>query len=94
MLITSTKQSNEVDSNCSKKLEFHHLGFGRCSQEVITMKAQLLTVRALRNLFPILRRRNGDHNSELFADLNDALGAEGSHYFQRDHNSTYKVSGH
>ena len=58
------------------------------------MKAQLLTVRALRNLFPILRRRNGDHNSELFADLNDALGAEGSHYFQRDHNSTYKVSGH
>ena len=58
------------------------------------MTTLFVSVRRVRRVFPVLRRPFSDHNSEFFADLNDELGAEGSHYFQKDYNSTYKVQIH
>ena len=56
------------------------------------MRSQLATLRGLRRLFPVVRRHNSEISSDYFDDLNDALEAEGSHYFQKEFNSTYKVS--
>ena len=59
------------------------------------MTTQIVSARRFQRLFPVLRRPFSEFNRDAFyAELNYTLEKEGSHFHQKEHNTTYKVPLH